>query len=281
MDGTLIGNSIIPVSKKLMIPTFSLISFTIQADPIDARYRADYLCVYGNQALEALSSIGFSKNNIILTGNPRYDSHLNVDLRKAKKILENNYDIDSKKKLIILGFGRWIENDEIWMSKLIRFCNENNFEIVIKVKPLDMPGAKEHHEQMIKKIKTRCEDLKYKIVIDIDTNTLLGAADLVITNYSNLSVEAAILKKPIVHVNFIGESINAFTNLVDFENALYTENYNELEKLIKEIFVDNKHFERLAKSRDYITNNFNIYNDGKSSTRIYEILIGGNYKTIK
>ena len=90
----------------------------------------------------------------------------------AKKYLQNDFGIDPNKKLIVVGFGKWYTNDEIWISKLIRFCNENNFEIIIKVKPLDMPGAKDNHIAMTKLIQEKCKNFHYLITIDADTSKL-------------------------------------------------------------------------------------------------------------
>lgn len=272
LDGTVIGNTIVSVSKKIGIPTFSIISFGIQPSPIEARYRADFFCVYGKQAFETLASLGYKKNNILLTGNPRYDNNFNLDANMAKKYLQNDFGIDPNKKLIVVGFGKWYANDEIWISKLIRFCNENNFEIIIKVKPLDMPGAKDNHILMTKLIQEKCKNFHYLITIDADTSKLLAAANLLITGHSNLAVEAAVLQKPTIFVNFINEPSRMFSDFVDFSNSFYVEEYQSLEKCIKEILIENKHSQRLENSRNYITNNFNIYNDGNASERIIQIL---------
>lgn len=60
------------------------------------------------------------------------------------------------------------------------------------------------------------------------------------------------------------------------ENSIHVEEYNMLEKYIHEILNEKMYSERLIKSRNYITKNFNINNDGYASDRILQILIDEN-----
>lgn len=272
-DGTHIGNSVANVSNNLKITSYSIRSLILRPHPIvKTLFKADKICVYGQQGMDVLLKMGYSIDQIINTGNIRYDYINTINQREKKISLFESLKINSNNKLIVVGIGRWYENDEIWMSNLIKFCNKNNFEIIIKVHPIHKTSENFIHQQKVLSIKNSCQKLKYLITFDIEPSDLLPAADLVITDHSNLGIEAALLGKPWLTINFANEDSNFLHTIFDYTGSLFTEKYEYLEKLILEILIEKKHLELFKNSQKKIIENFNYYNDGKSTNRIFELL---------
>lgn len=276
-DGTPIGNSIISVAQKYDITTYSLRSFFLPPKPILKRMiKADKICVYGSHGFETLKKLGFDEKRIEIIGNPNYDYiHEIHDSTKKKicQILKLDYD----KKLIIIGMGRWYENDDVWMSNLIKFCNNHDYQIIIKVHPIHETTEKSVHDYMVGKIKKACSELKFLIVSDIESSLILPAADLVITDHTNFGIEAALLKKPWLTVNFEGESSDFLFQIFDYSHSIYIEKYEELEKYIVEILEQNKHQNFFDAKYNELVNKFNYKNDGNASQRIFELLTQKNH----
>ena len=122
-DGTRIANSVISVAKKLEIISFSILTLGLTPDPFYGIFKSDQICIYGTQGSKILESFGLSDSQIHVTGNPRYDNLTSISREKSKSVLENSFQIDPTSKLVILGFSRWYDNDEVWLSNFIKFCN--------------------------------------------------------------------------------------------------------------------------------------------------------------
>ena len=93
---------------------------------------------------------------------------MNKNISETKKLLKARYQIDSKKKLIVIAMSKWHIDDEIWMSNIIKFCNEMNLEIIIKVHPKFKSASNEIGKSKIIEIRKKCKGLKYLISYDLD-----------------------------------------------------------------------------------------------------------------
>ena len=271
-DGTMLGSVVAYLSKNLGIPTTSILTVMIDENAtLSMSYSADKICIYGSQGQKALQSYGIDNDRILITGNPKYDKIKFLDSNKSKKILKEKYDINDKKKIVIIAMSTWHKNDEQWLSKFIKFCNRNETEIIIKLHPKYKRNPEETKNQ-INFIKKECSKNKFLITFDFDINILLSAADLVISDHSNVGTEAALLKKIVINQNFIKEDLKMYQNDHEIGAVLYTEEYEELEKRVYEILYENKHKEVIIKGYEEMVKRYNSKNDGKASERIFDIL---------
>ena len=159
------------------------------------------------------------------------------------------------------------------MSNLIKFCNRHNFEVVIKIHPSYKITVDGISQNKIKMIDETCKGLKYHISYDMNIYELLAASDLLITEYSNIGVEASFLEKPIVIVNFLKEDTNLYPERLDkYGAAMYVEEYSKLEDIILEILNKNMHLDALKEARKIVYEKHNAYNDGKAAERICNLL---------
>jgi len=263
--------AIVSVGKSNNILTFSIPSFIIRARYL--WFKSDKICIYGKQGEQVLKSLDCDEKRIFLTGNPRYDYIKTISPLKNKKFLEDKYHINSSKKLIIIGMSRWHKDDDLWMSNLIKFCNKKDFEIVIKIHPIyKQGGLYEESENKMNSIKDNCKNQKFLFTYDIDPTILISASDLVITDHSNLGIDASILDKQMITVNFTGENLDYTTRYHEYGASIYLEDYKKLENLVEKIFIDEKDIESLTKGRKEIADLYNSFNDGKASQRILKLL---------
>ena len=95
---------------------------------------------------------------------------------------------------------------------------------------------------------------------------------MVVTDFSNIGIEAILMEKPLIVVNFTKEDYSNAIKFYEYDAAIYTEKYNELEQLIIEILEQNLHKDKLKIGIKKISDEFNYHNDGKASERIIQIL---------
>lgn len=272
-DGEMLENLAVKISKNNNIPSYSIFPGVIDYFPIFSdRFHADKIFMYGEDDNKILVDLGYEKEKIINTGNPKYDFLKSLNYNESKLFLEKNHQIDSKKKLIVIGMSRWHDEDDVWMPKLIQFCNNNNFEIVIKVHPTYKTSHK--GEGKIRKITEKCKNLHYKITFDIDLYSLISGSDLIITEYSMFGVEGALIDKPVITVNFSGKPFGRdHPERIDvYDASIYVDEYDSLEKKILEILNEKKHLEEMKKGRKKVVDKFNFKNDGNASERVFKIL---------
>ena len=276
-DGEMLECLAVSIGKKFNIPTFSTSPTLPNPHPLLSDWlHAEKIFIDGTKHSETLIKLGYSKERILLVGNPRYDLYNNANIQDAKNLLRKKYDIDEKKKLIVIAMSKWRKDDQRWMSDLIKFCNKKNFEIVIKVHPKFKSASNEISEKKISEIKNDCSTLKFLISYDIDLVELIPAADLIVTDHSSVGLEAVVAKKPLISINFFKEDWGVIGNdlRVDrFGASLYIEDYSTFEKRIIDILDGKKFVSELNKGQTSIVERYNYYNDGNTASRIFDILL--------
>jgi len=275
-DGEMLEKIAISVARNYSVPSFSILPASIEPFPIFSDwFSADKIFVHGKDGEDILRKLGYSKTRIELTGNPKYDNFQKYDKNESKQKLDKIYSIEKIKKLIIIAMSRWQKDDEIWISNLIKFCNENNFEVIIKIHPRYKTTEHDLSEEKIKEIKNKCKTLKFIISYDYDLYTLLSAADVVITDFSSVGIEAILFDKPLITVNFSNTGFQDYPNKTAFTKSnasIHVENFNELEKVLLKLNNNTLDHKELEKGRQQLTHRYNFLNDGKAAQRIYKIL---------
>lgn len=271
-DGNKIGNSVITVSDFYNISTVSISSLIIALTPIHRfLFNSKKICLYGEHARNTLLELDYEPQRLILTGNPRYDYIQNSDKSKSKSLLSKIYST-SNKKIILLGLTRWGKTDEIWMSELIKFCNENDFFIIIKVHPIYKNTMQEIHSSKIKLIKNNCFGMKYLITYDIEPSLLLQSCDIIISDHSNFLIEGILLKKRCLCVNFDYENLEFIKKSLSMAQINFISNFSELIKSIRNIMSNDGDFTPYDRSLYSWALQFNYLNDGNSVERIFKTL---------
>ena len=229
IDGNLFGNTVNGSAKKFAIPSFTMPGAIFSEQLNNIRfYHSDKIFLYGKQAYETLKKLGYDENHLVLSGNPSYDFFKQLSTDKSKNLLNQNFGIDKSKKLIVIAMSRWHENDELWMIDFIKFCNDHNFEIIIKIHPMYLFMDRPKSEAKISMIKDMCKNLSFLIIHDTDLYLLLSASDLVITEYSNVGPEAIFLGKPVFTVNFKKENWEGEEHYHKSGGVIYFEEYLRL-----------------------------------------------------
>ncbi len=148
--------------------------------------KIDFLCVSSKHTIDAFkSSFGIDKNKILPTGQPRNDI-----LYKAKndilfaQSIKNNVKERLKMQCDTIALYAPTFRDKHTcrldlLKELQKIFKNNGIDLIIKLHPLD-------------------KDIKHFGKIDIDIQELLIASDMLISDYSSVIFDYAILQKPII-----------------------------------------------------------------------------------
>ena len=273
-DGNSMGNSITLAAKNQDVKSYSICSLYILPHAImKLDFLVDFILVYGTHAYETLITLGYPREKIIITGNVMYDYFKKIDFKKSKKEVTSKLELEQNKPLIVIGCGRWYPKDEIWISKFIKFCNLKNFNLIIKVHPIYLTTQNHIHKKIVDEIQKKCSELKYTINIEMNASTLVSAADLVITDQTNLGIEAGLLGKPWLTVNFQNENKDfLFKTSEQMKHSIYLSNYSDLEIKSLEILHEHKYEKLFLINQQEMIEKFNFIKEVNSRQKIFSIL---------
>jgi len=271
-DASPLNNVVCAVCKSHNIPTFSIPQLFLKIPKFAPILpTASKIIVSGERVKNEFTRLGMDKDRIVVTGSPRYD-YIGQHLKQKKEIKSKD---SSSKKLIIVAMSRWHEGDEKWISQLIHFCNDNSLDILIKIHPMYKFSTNyDFSEIMIKKIRKQCSGLEYKISYDADLTKLLTQAELIITEYSIVAIEAAFSEIPILIADFNIEKDSDYSKAYREEGiALYSTTIEQLCGNIEKILHDVETKTRLLEAIRRFNYEFNHLNDGLAAQRVVDLLI--------
>ena len=228
-----------------------------------------------------IDNYGYEKNNIALTGLPRFDILKNME----KKI---------KKKKIILVFPTWrmyikgvrdlqthesIKSDNFLNTTYYKFYNDliNNPILISKMEQFDYKGILCLHNNFKEQYILFKKNKFFEIRKSCNRQEILIESSLLITDYSNIFFDFAYLKKPIIYSQF---------DYDEYRNNHFKEgyfNYNKdgfgpicysinctVQTIISQI-------EKNCKLQKYYNNKINkffYYFDNQNTNRIYLKILG-------
>lgn len=217
-----------------------------------------------------------------ITGQPRND--LLFDKKSSKRLLDSIYNTNGYHKVILyaptyckirdninVDDFRFIQIENCELNIFNEFLANNGYLLFIKMHPAD----EDLYSNNIKaysniKFIHRFDLQKYSTDID----EILGAFDMLITDYSSIYIDFLLTNKPIIFTKanydeYFDKRGWIFGNEYDFFcPGPKCSNYNELITSIKTEFEkDTYYFER-----EKIKNLFHKYQDGKSCERIYKLI---------
>ena len=149
---------------------------------------------------------GYNKNNVILTGLPRYDNLLNSQnyMNKQKILL-----VLPTCRLYIKGTFDSLTHESIYfqnfnLTSFFNFYNNliNNDELIVNMEKNNYIGKFCLHPYFSKQWKDFKGNKIFSVLNKCDYQDLLLNSSLFVTDYSNTFFDFAYLKKPIIYTQF-------------------------------------------------------------------------------
>lgn len=212
--------------------------------------KTDKIAVYGKRDKSFLSSYGVDESKIKITGCAYYDKIFNI------KDEEKKYDF----LLLILDWIVYVpsnnSHEKIYkqvamMLRLLQYFQDER--LVIKLHPGQSMKEVEYIKHLIKNI-MHIEN-RVEVVKDVDVFILIKDAKIVYNYHSSVGVEALLMKKPLIVLDFFPYRV------LDYEKyggCLVAKNYKELVLATEEIVKDVHYFlknneENIEKTRRYFS----------------------------
>ena len=230
--------------------------------------------IWGGTHKQAFVQKGINSERIIRTGSPRFDKYIQINNNpqlksKIKKLVFEDFHIGINKKIVFLSpplsfffnFGAYPSEIEKIITCILKgIKNLSNIYLIIKLHPMD--ESLDLYNELIEEFGIN----NASAVRHYNSFNLLVSCDCLITKYSTIGLEAMILGKPVICLNFYKEKIHYIVNKAAFELS----NCNELPSIIKNFF-ENPLLK--SKERKQFVEKYNYKNDGLATQRVYRIII--------
>ena len=208
-------------------------------------------------------AFGVEDDVILKTGMPRTDIFFDYTKQdKIKEMLHDKYPMIQNRKVVLYAptfRAQQLKRHSIRLNikKLYEECKDD-FVLMLRLHPAIMNRYKNNYPDFI---------------IDVsdypDANHLLFLTDILVTDYSSIPFEYALLEKPMIFYPYDLEEYKTTSGLwKEYDEMVpgpIAYNTDELIELIKGDHKDLSHIKKFSKR-------WNKYNDGKSTERLVDYL---------
>ena len=218
------------IGKKFNIPSIVIQHGVIGKKRGFLPKSAEYILVFGENSKKLLINWGYPKKNIIITGSPQFDKYnKKIKKKKQKEIVFIMGSLASNELApeVEVSKERWQEVYRILLSVLKKFPE---YKLIVKLRS---PSYLSNMSFILPKEKF--ENLKF--VADVDPIKLLSRAEIVIVTDSTMALDALLLEKPVISIDF-KETDNIYPNKIvntyrKYNSIKNVYNEKQLENAIK------------------------------------------------
>ena len=243
-------------------------------------YMTSYSSLY-NQLIHKCMRV--NPNSFVITGSPRNDLLFNKNSREILCDILEKKDRGQKFILYMPTFRSTDQNEttntysqlfdfkDFSFGNLTTFLKENNYELIVKPHPIFGREYKEILKDNSHISLFPSERLETKMV---DLYEILGAIDILITDYSSIYFDYLLLDKPIIFTptDLADYSIDRGFLLSPYEEWTPGPKVSSQQELLDEIInysQDNEYFRNMRK---VIKNKVHFYKDNNSSERVWNFI---------
>ncbi|BBL62181.1 hypothetical protein MARBORIA2_08770 [Methanobrevibacter arboriphilus] len=240
----------------------------------------DYLIAQNDFSIDAFKTAFNFKGEFLKVGYPRNDILIN---KKEDKdfILKIKDDLgilnpETKNKKIILYAPTWRDN-EFYNNEIYKFASQMDFDLLKKELSDEYIMIIKYHYLVQEKIDWN----KYSDFIKVadekwDIQELYLISDMLITDYSSVMFDYALLQRPIIFytydLEFYKESLRGFYfDIIEEVPGPIIKNNQELSKYLKN-FNLNEYFLDYRNKYSKFTRKYNQYDDGNASKKVSDII---------
>ncbi len=230
----------------------------------------DRLIVNGPHEKELLVRNNYPACAISVTGQPRYDALANGRYDRDK--IMRGFGLDPEKKFVVMAsrgmlHGQGAKDFELTLTEVYQACKKLSGRVELLVKQHPREKEFEVYEKVAKMV-----GFKPRTVRDCDTCELLGACDLLIQKWSTTALEALIVGKPVISVDFGGQDE---LGLVAGGAVLGVSKKGELAGIMEKALFDEGALCGLEKAREAFVRERVFKTDGNAAKRVCQLIIDG------
>jgi hypothetical protein len=265
-EGIMPAKIAIATAKLGRIPTLLLLQLGMLRKNYECpNFLADKISVPGDFIGDLVVNCGVDANKVVVTGRPTYDALIHAEDRLDKAAICGRLGLNPSRKIVIYCTENLPIRDSERITRVVcrAMKNLSDVQFVIKVHPSELSVSVYHkvaRELGIQALVTKEESI-YEV---------LFICDLMITGFSTAALDAMILDKPVITINFTG-----LPDPIPFAESgaaigVYRE--DDLETEIKKGLYDDSVKARLHNDRGKFVYEQTYLKDGRATQRIADLI---------
>jgi hypothetical protein len=265
-DGPLPCKITVLVGKLANIPSLLLLHVGMIGRNYECpSFLVDKIAVTGEFAKDILIKCGVDENRLVITGRPAYDALVHAEKQFDKDVIYGKLGLDPTKKIIVYTTENLPPRESRAMTHAI--CKAvkqfSDLQFVIKVHPSELTLS--IYERAIKEI-----GVNALITRDANIYEVLYICDIVITAFSATALDAMILDKPVITINFTG--LEDPLPFAESGAAIGVYEESDLVPAIKIGLYDDHARKKLREARKKFVFEQSYKQDGKATERVVELI---------
>lgn len=256
----------VAVAKIWRIPTLLLLQLGMLGQNYECpMLLADKISVPGDFIKDLVISCGVAGDRIVVTGRPTYDALIRAEDHFNKTEICQKLGLNPAKKTLVYCTENLPPKETQRMVYSICKAAKrlSNVQFVIKVHPSELSLS--IYEKVAREV-----GIQALITKGADIYEILYVCDLMITGYSTTALDAMILNKPVITINFTG--LKDPIPFAESGAAIGVYEEKDLESAIKNGLYDDSMRERLRHDRERFVYEQTFLKDGKATERVVNLI---------
>jgi len=250
----------VEVARRHHVPSLTVQAGLIDEHPENGILIADKVAVMGQQARRIYLRKGVDPSRVVVTGMAHWDSIFRRHKQQDHEELRR-HGIDTKKRIVVFATENipFAETSRMIEGTISEILKWDQTVLAIKIHP------REDTDIYRKMTETYPPD-KVVATRDIDLYSLLSSCEVLVNGFSNVTLEAMMIGKPVVSINLSGKP-DKFP-FEEFKAALVVRRYEDIPPAIATLLSKEKTLAELDQGRRNCVTEYAHLADGKASYRI-------------
>jgi len=265
-EGIMPAKIAVAAARLGRIPTLLLLQLGMLGKNYECpSFLADKISVPGDFIKDLVINCGVDTSKVVVTGRPTYDALVRAEGRFDRDKICRRLKLDPARKIVVYCSENLpLRDTERIAGAVCRAMKSfSDVQFIIKVHPSELSIS------IYNKI---AREIGVQVLVTKEENIyeVLFACDLMITGFSTTALDAMILDKPVITINFTG-----LPDPIPFAESgatigVYRE--EDLEPAIREGLYDDSVKERLRNDREKFVYEQTYLKDGKATERIVDLI---------
>jgi hypothetical protein len=262
-DVNVVGRLACMIAKKQGIPSLDIQHGQLQGNPT-GEITADKMIVNGKGDKKHLILHGANPDQLIVTGQPRFDAVVDK-LKLSKKEICDKYGLDPSKKIIVYSYQKPVPEENIvvsakkcFLDNFSKIKNSSDLQFVVTMR-LDTPIPSDLQRDEI------------KLLPGADIQELAVCSEILLTAYSTAAVEYVLMGKPVMAIN-LGAGEEEYIDYTKLGVGFKIVNEAEFLPSIERALFNVDFVKKFKQSRSEFITDFNYKLDGNAKTRCLKVI---------
>jgi hypothetical protein len=223
---------------------------------------------YGEQCRAAFTDLGYLPDRLVLVGNISLDHTYRLSRERIRRSLPVLRGVSSNRRIVLFATSGINTNEPDILRAIGAVCAEPDIGALLVVRPHPAVG-----ERPYRGVVRKLPDQVALIMQGSDVHEAIVAADVVVTDFSTVGAEAALLGRPVLVVNMTGAPFPA-NNYADLGVAVQASSLAEIAPRLRRLLLEGRYWANADAAATRFVAGYDWQGDGQAARRFLRAVKG-------